>query len=839
MVNNCRTCGYSFSGRDSRCPLCSGGWEIWELHLPPVPLERNRDQISAWLSQAPAPSAIEIYATTEGIKVRLFAPPGKAQGATAAWASMTHQQSRWEQVPGDPQASRLPVLGLRTAMRIPNLVMGDLNADPLLAIGGQLRNGLLPGQQAGLRIWLLGKEQRLQERLRTMVSYSYGTEGGVSGILAPNPWNIRLNLFRLVVILGAIIALTCGGMLGAGWLNPYSAALGIIGGGTLAIVGTLGTLNWMYWRSIPKEIMEKRVNETLLRVAFAVSGASPNSLSLLGGHSQWVSLPAEWPNIRSLGMPLPVSEIAALISPPELGEGSGMLDRTIIQDVPTPPPSRPLVLAEFKIGVSPATGEEVGVDPDGHGVATGGSRTGKSSVIYGLLEQLIARGPDAPGIFLVDPHLSLADSFLQAIDDLPADLRREAIRRLRIITPDQPEVVPLNLLAIPDFSWAGNSIVQIGRRIWDDYWGPRMQAALLALFRISHAWNMNHPDQRLGLLHVVFAAFNNEWRHDALQYLPPAERMGSLALDALLGQFGNEGRKWDQGWVTEVISPVLSKVMALELSPWLFAAMHQSTFVDMEKWINERAWVVLRLPSGEMGREGAKLTAGVVYNVFDAAYRRATVYKSIPYYFVIDEAQEIGTGMRLEAMLSEGAKFGARMFILAQSLSMMRRVEGFEPVVQALMANTSTQAFFSPDPEDAILIRDTLTSTARFGITTLDLPTLHCWLRARINFSWQPPTLVKVKPLKRPDPVRVQALIREVIGAHPDDYLASDAWQEQSVDMLKLMITNPTYQSYLSDLFHGIRREDQPIGRQDLAELEKAQGKAPAQSTPDDRNLGF
>ena len=29
-------------------------------------------------------------------------------------------------------------------------------------------------------------------------------------------------------------------------------------------------------------------------------------------------------------------------------------------------------------------------------------------------------------------------------------------------------------------------------------------------------------------------------------------------------------------------------------------------------------------------------------------------------------------------------------------------------MVQALLANTSTQAFFSPDPEDAILIRDTL-----------------------------------------------------------------------------------------------------------------------------------
>ena len=42
---------------------------------------------------------------------------------------------------------------------------------------------------------------------------------------------------------------------------------------------------------------------------------------------------------------------------------------------------------------------------------------------------------------------------------------------LRIITPDQPEVVPLNLLAVPEFSWAGNAIIQAGQRIWDDYWG--------------------------------------------------------------------------------------------------------------------------------------------------------------------------------------------------------------------------------------------------------------------------------------------------------------------------------------------------------------------------------
>jgi hypothetical protein len=317
------------------------------------------------------------------------------------------------------------------------------------------------------------------------------------------------------------------------------------------------------------------------------------------------------------------------------------------------------------------------------------------------------------------------------------------------------------------------------------------------------------------------------------------ERMGSLALDALLGQFSGNGKKWDQGWVTEVISPVLSKVMHIQLSPWLFSAMHQDSFVDLEKWINERAWVVLRLPSGTMGHEGAKLTAGVVYNVFDSAYRSATVARQIPYYFIIDEAQEIGGGMRLESMLSEGAKFGARMFVLAQSLSMLKTIEGFEPVVQALLANTSTQAFFSPDPEDAILIRDTLNSTARFGITTLDLPTLNCWLRARVNYAWQPPTLLKVTPLKRPDPQRIATLIREVIGVHPEEYVSGEGWQERAVAMLSSMMP-PAYQGYLSELFRGLKKDDnQPIAREDLEEYDKDLGFVANSPSMNENKSGF
>lgn len=772
----CLQCGYEYNA--GICPLCSGEWETWELQFAPISFPKIRGQITSWLGQAPHPVMLEILATENGLRVRLHTPPGLGQGAVKSWASLVHQQTRWARCEASAGYRASHTYVLKTRELIPNLVLSE--GDPFLALGGQLLDQVSLGQDTSLRIWLLGKDPKLQERIRALASYSYGTGHGVDND-TPNPWGLRLALWRVVLILGAVISVITGGSLSAGWLSKAAGALGVIGGGVLFLVGALGMQQWMRWRSIPQDLLEIRAKDTLLKVSFSLSAPSPQSIAFLGGISTWKRIEGEWPGVRAYAMPLPAGEIAALITPPEIGEGAGVIDRDVLQEVPAPPPAPALVAAKFSIGESVATGESIGVDPDGHGVIAGGSRSGKSSLVYSLLQQLIARGDDAPGIFLVDPHLGLADAFLQAVDDLPGTLRSEGIRRLRVITPDQPEIVPLNLLAVPEFTWAGNAIIQVGRRIWDDYWGPRMQAALLALFRLAHAWNMEHPQDRMGFIHVIFAAFNTKWRHSTLAYLDPVDRMGSLALDALLGQLSDEHGNWSHGWVTQVVSPVMSKAMALELSPWLFASMHHNRFVDLEKWIRERAWIVLRLPSGEMGREGARMTAGVVYNVFEAAFRKATLYQPVPFYFIIDELQEIGGGMMLEAMLSEGAKFGARVFALAQSLSMMREIEGFEPVVKGLLANTSTQAFFSPDPEDADLIRTTLNLTTRYGDTTLDLPSLRAWLRARIGGRWQPPTLVDVKPIASTSSERVQAIIREVIAAHPEDYAQSEDWQEQAV----------------------------------------------------------
>jgi hypothetical protein len=182
------------------------------------------------------------------------------------------------------------------------------------------------------------------------------------------------------------------------------------------------------------------------------------------------------------------------------------------------------------------------------------------------------------------------------------------------------------------------------------------------------------------------------------------------------------------------------------------------------------------------------------------------------------------------------------MFVLTQSLAMMRKIEGMETLVQSLLANTSTQAFFSPDPEDADTIRAILSSSHRYGDVTLDLPTLQCWLRARIEKHWQPPTLARIEPLRRSKRDDVQAVIREVIGTHTEDYVFASDWEQGAMAAIEKLIP-PGSRILLQEAMNpDLARQDiekmlveaaQEEKRQRIAKIEKGKaverGEDPAQ----------
>ncbi len=312
------------------CPLCAGKWDIWELRFAPIPLERNRAQIASWLGQLPFPSTIDLVATRSGIRLRMFTPPDAAQGAVKSWAAMTHQQTRWTYLGTGPIPESNTRCLLRNTTQVPTVSLSDRGGDPMLAISGYLLNHRSQNDN-GIRIWFTGKDPELQAKLKTLVAYSYGTESGV-GNDSPNPWGMRLTILRSFAAIGILVAGVFAGLTTAHWINATLGIIGTLAGGILTLVATFGVLDWMNWRSIPKEILESKIDDILLKTTLVYYGDSfPEDLSVLTGHNAWRGTSAgepEWPLVRANALTLSAGELATIISPPEMGETSGVMARS-------------------------------------------------------------------------------------------------------------------------------------------------------------------------------------------------------------------------------------------------------------------------------------------------------------------------------------------------------------------------------------------------------------------------------------------------------------------------------------------------------------------------------
>ena len=275
----CPRCGHEYtppSPDNADCPLCAGLWDAWELQFAPIPLPKIREQVTAWLGNLPHPCVFEIGASSDGVRLRLFTPPGCGQGAVSAWAAMLHPQLRWKQIDEKMILASGVVYALSAESNIPALV--QQSGDLLLEIGGRLVQAAQhsqDGQKAALHLWLVGRYEKLQAKLRSLSAYSYGTESGVESNDTPNPWGLRLRLLRGVLLLGLLIAGVSGGLIGAGWTAPLLGVTGILGGVTLMAVAGGGMLEWMRLRSIPKEMLERRTQEPLLKAAITLLVDTP------------------------------------------------------------------------------------------------------------------------------------------------------------------------------------------------------------------------------------------------------------------------------------------------------------------------------------------------------------------------------------------------------------------------------------------------------------------------------------------------------------------------------------------------------------------------------------
>ncbi len=91
----CPVCG--LPTETPECPFCTGRLNAWTLRLPLIPGQHIRPQVAGWLGHLHFPAVFELAAdTTSGFQMRFYAAPGSGEAAATTWASLVHQQARWE-----------------------------------------------------------------------------------------------------------------------------------------------------------------------------------------------------------------------------------------------------------------------------------------------------------------------------------------------------------------------------------------------------------------------------------------------------------------------------------------------------------------------------------------------------------------------------------------------------------------------------------------------------------------------------------------------------------------------------------------------------------------------
>lgn len=84
----------------------------------------------------------------------------------------------------------------------------------------------------------------MQEKLRSLSAYSYGTEGDV-GNETPNSWGMQLDFLRAGLFLGMLMAGISGGILFAGWFNPLPGLMFVIVVVAICMASALGIRDWL------------------------------------------------------------------------------------------------------------------------------------------------------------------------------------------------------------------------------------------------------------------------------------------------------------------------------------------------------------------------------------------------------------------------------------------------------------------------------------------------------------------------------------------------------------------------------------------------------------------
>jgi len=238
------------------------------------------------------------------------------------------------------------------------------------------------------------------------------------------------------------------------------------------------------------------------------------------------------------------------------------------------------------------------------------------------------------------------------------------------------------------------SFIYAGRRLWVDYWGPRMEDVLRhVVWTLVRANQTRERGEQYTVLDVQAALILEHFQFSLREQVTDDPELE-------MWWYGYYDRLHPHQRL-EVVNPVLTKIQRFSASPTVRRVISRldSTihFLDL---VARGGILLVNLPGGSIGLDNAGFLGSLLLSYLEAAIR---THQGLPpgerprVTCFIDECSSIP--FSYQALLAELVKMGADFTLVAQSLAQLEALES--GLLDTTLANIDTLAVFQTSGRDA------------------------------------------------------------------------------------------------------------------------------------------
>lgn len=385
-----------------------------------------------------------------------------------------------------------------------------------------------------------------------------------------------------------------------------------------------------------------------------------------------------------------------------------------------------------------------------HTALFGMTGCGKSTMLESMFLQDVRAGL---GACLIDPHGDTADSVLARFPD------ERASELIVIDFEDRNRPIPLNLLA-----W---TTIEERDRIIDDFY-----SGLLRIYRNPDMFGPVFETQfRSGMKLLMGDRTDRKFMGTLIEFpklflnAPFRRFLASEVQDEQLRDYIAEAERVGCGETKlENLAPYITNKLGRFLHDHLLRRIvgHGALALNFSD-VLERGWVVvMKLGRGRFGALACDLiTSQIVARFRAAAMARAVLPPSErrPYFIYVDEFGALAGDETFGQLLTESRKYALGLVLASQYAAQLRRADGGQSALSAVLGNVGTVISFRVGAEDAPLLASVF-APAVGPEDLMECPNFHGYMRLHLNDLSVHPFSFRNHPDETvPDPARATRLI--------------------------------------------------------------------------------